>query len=279
MNLFCFQSLDISLSPKSKALKVVMKIKHQGNFLIESTLDELEQLFEWATHHIEVNTILLTADGNNFGEGLSPKQWENLETQSLNQFTKRLQKFVYSMLFLPQTIIVNLKDGAKGLSAELSLGADLRLAYQGATLTFNHLQHGITPASGGICLLGLMTNWNKSKNWVLTGETIKDKELIESGLIHETFNRDNQIFLESFLEKISQQAPVQRIQAKRAFLELILNHIEKGSGTETSVALAGNATNDWKEFIKAKLEGRGPNFTNPKNISKIIQSKTNGNIQ
>ena len=143
MDLFCFQSLQVSVHPKSKNLQIVMKIAKNKDYLSLALINELEQLFQWIGQHLEINTVLLSPDGDHFGRGIDPEEWKNQTTPELNRFIKRVQQFVYSLFFLPQTVVMDLKSGATGISSELAIGADLRISYNNAILKFDHLQHGL----------------------------------------------------------------------------------------------------------------------------------------
>lgn len=159
-----------------------------------------------------------------------------------------------------------------GIGAELSLGGDLRFASEDIKFKFDHLNKGITPNCGGIGFLSTIVSPTYARNWVLSASDVSVNSLVESGFLYKTYNDENrnEIIFNS-LQDIAKQGHVQRIQAKRSFLEGISSELSKAINYEICFASAGFVTDDWKESLQAKLEDRPPEFTSAKDMAKVIK--------
>lgn len=274
VSLNCFTTLKLSFFKKKRSILVEIDFATSKNYFTQQILSDLEALFNWSPHHLEIATIILSSNSTSFGRGLSPIAWAKSSNEEINHFLKRLQQLIYSAFFLPQTIIIDLKKGTENLSAELSLAADLRVADQTATIQFNHLMQGMTPCSGGIGFLSALIPKTSARNWVLGGRAISAEELKAIGFLYQCYEEEKrEVSLHQILEEIAEQAPIQRIQAKRAFLETILKDIELSQQFETAIGRAAYFSEDWREYLLAQIENHPAQFTSPQFL--IQKLKTN----
>ena len=96
-----------------------------------------------------------------------------------------------------------------------------------------------------------------ARSWVLSGRPIDYTELVRTGFV--TSNVDQM----ELLKTIAKQAPVQRIQAKRAFLESIHNELDHAINLEKSIGAAALESGDFQKMIGG--------FTSAKEMGKIVQ--------
>jgi enoyl-CoA hydratase/carnithine racemase len=258
---FNYTTLECSLVAETKTFCIEIQDNCRLNQADFESLFELETVFTWAASRPEIATILLTTATANFGEDdfeLSSK----IPEERLGKFVKKLQRLSYSLFYLPQTLIIDLKGGAQGFYAELALAADIRFAKNGCKLIFNHLQNGLVPMSGGISFLSALVGKNFARTWVLSGAFIPQTQLQQSGFIFnfydETFNPN------PILTMINQQPPVARIQAKRAFLEDMMQELDRGQEFEERIGKVSIKALDWKEKILADNENRKTQYKTPK---------------
>ena len=235
-------------------------------------LEDLESLFSWLIQHIEIQSVLLIGSGNKLGNGLSPEDLIKMEFSQLQKLTQKLHRLIYSMFFLPQTIVTHLKDGAKGLHAELSLGADIRICHKDATVHFNQLSEGMIPASGGIGFLSALISPAQAKSWHLIKDHIPTNELHQSGFIHRFEKFEESIYI-PLLEKISKQSPVARIQCKRSLLETIIGQLDRSIERDSQFAFAGMSTNDWKKWALSQHHKTQPEYTKAKDWSRKLKTE------
>jgi len=271
VKLFDYHTLHITIEKATRSLTVYLRRPH----LDQDTLDELEHMINWFSEHIEVESFVLTSIHDFFGKGLNPKEIKEKNTNELKKFFYSLQKIILGLLYLPQTCICDFKKGARGTHFELSLGADLRVAHKDAQFCLDHLQTGLGPSCGGIGLLSALTSPSWAKNWILSGLNFDAKQLYQSGLIINTYE-NNVILTKKILTHINAQSAVQKIQAKRAFLQGIRPKLEESFHQDLQFSLAGLITEDWKESALAIVEGRTPKFKSAKDVANILKSETIG---
>lgn len=260
-SLFNYNTLEVSLKKDTRTLVVKLNRPEKQNALNTEMIFELESLFSWCAARVEIHSILISSTTELLSCGLDKEEAKNMAEEKFIKNMSKLQKLIYSMFFLPQTIVVDLKDGAAGLGAELALAADIRLARPGTRVSFNHLKLGFTPSCGGIGFLSAIVSKSFARSWVMSGSTISNDALLMGGYIHEYYSSPDQV--ENTLRSIAEQAPVARIQAKRSFLETLMPELDNTLNFEQRFAAGVIATGDWKKamndetnFITAQQMGQ-----------------------
>ncbi len=266
-SLFNYNTLKVSLKKEPRSLVVELNRPQNQNAINSEMIFELESLFSWCANRIEIHSILLSSTSEIFSCGLDKEEAKNLPEEKFIKNMNKLQKLIYSMFFLPQTIIADLKDGASGLGAELALGADLRLARPGAKIAFNHLTKGFAPACGGIGFLGALVPKSFAKNWLLSGRPIATEALTTSGLILELYTSADTIT--DVLSSIASQSPVARIQTKRAFLETMMAELDHALKFESQLSTASLTTGDWKKAMNDEK-----NFMSAMEMAQVLKGET-----
>lgn len=245
--LFQLHTLKVFLQTDVKNLYV----EFQDKALKKQTLEDLKEVLSWLSKHIEVDSVLLTSSHSTFGEGWNTEEWKSFNSTQIDTCLNDLREIVFSFIQIPQTVVADLKRGASGASLELSLGADIRIMEEGGRLVFNHLQQGMVPASGGTGMLSALMGKAHAKNWVQTSLPIPNASLTTSGFLQEVYNFQDG-YTDTLLDAISHQSPVARIQAKRAFTELLFEEMKITQKIETGYALAGYATGDFLKYLRDK---------------------------
>ncbi len=207
--IFSYNTIATTLVTDSKSLE----IKFRKKFINLEALFELETILSWCASHPEVQTLYITAYGDYFIQGIDPEELKTLPEEKLKKILNKLSTIGQSIFCLPQTVIMDLKMGTKGIGLELALAADIRLAKDNAVFSFDHLATGLTPACGVFSFLAPYLNQNVLRSLLLTGK--------EFGV--ETMNTlggwcDTDLEPTVLLRQIFSQAPVARMQAKRGLL-------------------------------------------------------------
>ncbi len=245
--LFQLETLKVFLQMDVRNLYV----EFQDKTLKKQTLKDLSEIIDWLQLHIEVDSVLLTTKHKDFGDGWNTEEWKTLNSGEIHTQIEELRQVVFKLIHVPQTVVADLKRGASGSSLELALGADIRIMEEGGRLVFNHLQQGMVPASGGIGLLSTLMGKAQAKNWVQTSLPVPASSLITSGFLQEVYNFQDG-YTDTLLDAIAHQSPVARIQAKRAFAEMIQSDIAKTQEVESTFSWAGYVTGDFLKFLREK---------------------------
>jgi enoyl-CoA hydratase/carnithine racemase len=246
-NLFNYTTISTRLEKTTRTLFVTLNRPDWNNAFRLEMLFELESLLAWCTSKVEINCIFIDSSTSLFSTGA---EYETLFATSAGQLEKinsKLQKIIFAMMQLPQTIIIDLGEGSETLASEFALGADIRIASENAKIKFNHCHYGLVPAAGGMSMLSTLISPSFARNWVLSGSAIEKNVLKESGFLSFTYNSSTRSqVVEEILNEIAQVAPVQRIQAKLGLFESIRNQLENGIVMDKKISRASMVSEDWR---------------------------------
>ncbi len=207
--IFSYNTIATTLLTDTKSLE----IKFRKKYLSLESLFEFESILAWCASHPEIQSLMITAYGEHFIQGIDPEEYKNSDEEKLRKFHQKLSTICQSMFCLPQTIVMDIKQGTKGLGVELALCADIRVASLEAKFTFNQLSLGVTPCSGAFSYLAPFLNQNILRSLVLSGSEFN----LDTMNLLGGFSFTNQSAGE-IIKSIFSQSPVARMQAKRGLL-------------------------------------------------------------
>ena len=203
--IFSYNTIATTLLIPTKSLE----IKFRKTFLNAETLFELESILAWAATHTEVQSLFITSFGEEFIQGFDPEEIKALSEEKLKKQFNKVSTIAQSLLCLPQTVVIDMKKGTRGVGLELSLAADIRIASSEATFCFDQLSQGLTPTCGVFSFLKSFLNQNVLRSLLLSGVEFKKESFLALGGWCE-FDRDAC----AILTNIFTQAPIARMQAK-----------------------------------------------------------------
>ncbi len=247
MHLFNYTTLATRLEKTTRTLFVTLNRPDWNNAFRLEMLFELESLLAWCTTRVEINSIYIESSSKIFSTGLELNHLSELSASSLSKINSKLQKIIFAMMQLPQTIVIDLGHGSQTLASEFALGADIRIAHQNTRIAFNHNHYGLSPAAGGMSMLSTLVAPSFARHWILSGNNISTDALKNSGFIGETYNDHNHAEVRShILNSIAKDAPVQRIQTKLGLFESLRSQFEAGIVNDRKIAKASMMSEDWK---------------------------------
>ncbi len=268
-NLFNYTTISTRLEKTTRTLFVTLNRPDWKNAFRLEMLFELESLFAWCTTKVEINSIFINSSTPLFSTGLEYHTLSGTTSQQLEKINSKLQKIIFAMMQLPQTIVVDLGEGSETLASEFALGADIRIASKQAQICFNHCHYGLVPAAGGMSMLSVLVAPVFARNWVLSGSVIQESALTESGLLASTYEKETSSeIIRNLLTTISHVAPVQRIQAKLGLFENLRGTFESGIVMDRKIAKASMVSEDWR--IK-KPEQKNFDFMPAKSMSYSVK--------
>lgn len=267
--LFNYTTISTRLEKTTRTLFVTLNRPDWNNAFRLEMLFELESLFAWCTTRVEINSIFIDSSTPHFSTGLEYDTLSGTTASALDKANLKLQKIIFAMMQLPQTIVMDLGDGSETLASEFALGADIRIASKNSKIQFNHCQFGLVPAAGGMSMLSTLVSPAFARSWVLSGAPIKESVLIESGFLAAAYDSDNRTeVISELLNNIAKVAPVQRIQAKLGLFETLRSQLETGIVLDRKVAKASMVSEDWRT---KKPEQKDFNFMPAKSMSYAVK--------
>ena len=82
-------------------------------------------------------------------------------------------------------VIAAIEKWAMGVSFELSLACDFRLATENSTLALPEINLGVTPGSGGTVRVAHLAGLTRAKEMIMRGRRISAREAFEWGIVTE----------------------------------------------------------------------------------------------
>lgn len=241
--LFNYSTFRTSLDSKTRSLTISF---NADKTLSLEKLFELESIFSWLTNKVEISSVIICCEDDEFLGDWSQNQ-AAFNDQYIKKVVQKVRKLNQAMMHLPQTFIVDFGSKAQGIAVELAIGADLRLARNGAQITFNHLKQGFMPAAGTLSQLNQFISPAIVKNWVLSGRVIPQQQLTSTGFIYQTYDEtQRRELVDGLLDSIHSQSQIQRIQSKMGLNEPVRFNNEMYSDFENSIFNASLVSEDWK---------------------------------
>src|SRR5690606_19092172 len=115
------------LEKSTRTLSVTLNRPDKGNAPHQEMLFELESLLAWCTSRVEIQSIFIDSCTNTFSPGVDAERLPQMSADHLEKLSLRLHKIIFAMMQMPQTIVVDLREGAANWAMEFALGADIRL--------------------------------------------------------------------------------------------------------------------------------------------------------
>lgn len=244
--LFNYSTLHTRLCKSTRTLHITLN-REQG--FTHEMLFELESLLAWCTSRVEICSLFFTSTTPMLSTGIDRAALVQMSAAQVEKTQTRLHKIVYSLMQLPQTVVVDYRQGAFNWAMELGLGADIRICAKGAELKLDHTHLGLVPAAGGMGFLSLLVPVSHARQWVSTGCVIPESQLLSSGLIQSVYEESShEEVVQNVLANIFNQAPVQRVQAKLGLFESQRENYERAWNSDRKIAKASLISEDWKNI-------------------------------
>lgn len=247
MHLFNYTTLATRLEKSTRTLFITLNRPDWNNAFRLEMLFELESLLAWCITRIEINSIYIESSTSSFSTGLELDKLSDLSSKQLAKINTKLQKIIFAMMQLPQTVVVDLGMGPETLASEFALGADIRIIHKNGTVAFNHNHYGLCPAAGGMSMLSTLIAPTFARHWILSGDKISTENLQRSGFVSKVYDDETHEEIKTkLLRNIAKDAPVQRIQSKLGLFESLRAQFEAGIVNDNKIAKASMVTEDWK---------------------------------
>ncbi len=205
ISIFNYNTFLTSLIPKTKTLE----IKFKQTYFNQEMLFELESILAWCATHHEIQSIYISTTQNHFLQGVDLEEIKKYSEEKCSKFLLKISLVSEALLCLPQTVIIDMKDGASGAGLEFALAADIRFANINAKYKFNYLSQGLVPAAGLFSFLRPLLNQNILRSLLLSEKEFSNNELTSLGSTTEINST-----IQELLQTIVEQSPISRIQTK-----------------------------------------------------------------
>ena len=229
-------------------------------------LEELTEAVETAAGDDTLRCIVLTGAGRAFGAGQDlsgfPSVPENGEAIKVSEHLKKYHRLVKSMRTMPKPIVGAIRGVAAGISCNIALACDLRIAADNARFIEAFARIGLVPDGGGAYFLPRLIGLGKALEMCLLADEVSGPEAERLGLVTKCVPVEEFPGVVAAFAKRLANGPT---HGYGLIKELLYKSME--TDLQTSLNLEGQlqdeafTTADHKEGVTAFLEKRPAKYT------------------
>src|SRR5690348_13827748 len=227
------------VSQNGSVLTITMNRPEVLNAFNETMLRELSEVIDAAAQDDAVRCIVITGAGRGFGSGQDLKDLAAAvgSTTQNGKVSEHLQKYhrvINAIRHMPKPVIAAVHGVAAGISCNLALACDMRIAADDARFIEAFARIGLVPDGGGGYFLPRLVGFGKALELAMLADEVSGPEAERIGLVNKC------VPLEEFEE--ATQALAQRLakgptRAYALIKKLIYSSAE--SDLQTSMRLEG----------------------------------------
>lgn len=172
------------------------------------------------------------------------------------------QQAAYTWTSLPVPVIAAVHGVAFGGGLQVALGADIRIAAPDARFSVMEIKWGLIPDMTGTQTLRHLVRLDVAKELTFTGRIVEGAEAARLGLVTR-LDDDPRTAALAIAREIAGKSPDAIRSAKRLLSDAAYSTLADGLRSEAraQAALIGSANQ--LEAVRANLEKRGPEFSDP----------------
>jgi 2-(1,2-epoxy-1,2-dihydrophenyl)acetyl-CoA isomerase len=157
------------------------------NAINDLMLQELNEVVDAASVDERVRYVVLAGAGRGFGAGQDLTEFANRPPEQTVQISEHLQKYhhlVSTLHTMPRPVIAVLHGVVTGISLNIALACDLRIAAEDARLSEAFARIGLVPDGGGAYFLSRLVGPGKAMELALLTDEISGTEAERLGLVN-----------------------------------------------------------------------------------------------
>jgi 2-(1,2-epoxy-1,2-dihydrophenyl)acetyl-CoA isomerase len=235
------------------------------NAFNDTMLAELTEVVEAVAQDEAVRCVVLTGSGRAFGSGQDLHSLvEGRSNGTVGMVSEHLQKYhkvVYALREMPKPVIAAVRGVAAGISCNIALACDLRIASDDARFIEAFARIGLVPDGGGAYFLTRLVGVGKALELSMLADEIKASEAERIGLINKCVPLAD---FEHATQALAQRLANGPTRAYALIKKLIYTSAE--SDLQTSMRLEGELqdmafeTEDHQKAVAAFLQKRTPEY-------------------
>lgn len=221
----------------------------------------------------KVRAVVLSGEGRAFCAGLDFMSFMamgggngggtgSLLARSDQSPANAAQLAAYAWTALPQPVIAAVHGVAYGGGLQIALGADIRIVAPDAKLSVMEIKWGLIPDMSGSQTLRQLVRLDVAKELTFTGRVVSGTEAVALGLATRTAENPFASALD-LAGEIASKSPDAIRAGKKLFEESWLGSRRDGFALEEKLQRSLIGSPNQLEAVKANLEKRTPEFTDP----------------
>ena len=249
-------------------LSITMNRPEVLNAFNDTMLEELGETMDAAAEDDTVRCVVLTGAGRGFGSGQDLRAFVAMSAPTTGEPVKvsvHLQKYhriVLAMRTMPKPVIAAVRGVAAGISCNIALACDLRVASEDARFIEAFARIGLVPDGGGCYYLPRLIGFGKALEIAMLADEISGPEAERIGLVNKCVPGEE---FEATVQALAQRLANGPTRTYGLIKELMNKSLE--SDLQSSLTLEGEfqniarGTDDHREGVTAFLQKRRPHYT------------------
>lgn len=229
-------------------------------------LEELTGAVEAVARDESVRCVVLTGAGRAFGSGQDLSAFNtvspNGESIKVSEHLAYYHRLVLALQGMPKPVIAAVRGVAAGISCNIALACDLRVAADNARFVEAFARIGLVPDGGGGYFLPRLVGLGKALEMALLADEVSGPEAERISLVNKCVPLEE---FESFTAALARRLAHGPTRSYGLIKELMYRSIE--GDLQSSLQLEGKlqdiaiATADHREGVTAFLEKRRANYS------------------
>ncbi|HEX6483549.1 MAG TPA: enoyl-CoA hydratase-related protein [Ktedonobacteraceae bacterium] len=247
-------------------LTIIMNRPDVLNAFNDAMLAELTEAIETVAQDESVRCVVLTGTGRAFGSGQDLRNLtERRSSDELLKVSEHLQKYhrvVLAIRSMPKPVIAAVQGVAAGISCNIALACDLRIAADNARFIEAFARIGLVPDGGGAFFLTRLVGTGKAMEMALLADEVSGTEAERLGLVNKCVPLAE---FEEATKALAQRLAKGPTTAYGLIKKLIYTSAQVD--LEASLQLEGELqdiafeTQDHRHAVEAFLQKRAPEYT------------------
>ncbi len=238
------------------------------NSFNDPMLSELTEVMEHAAQDESIRCVVLTGAGRAFGAGqdLSGFAPGNSETPSeplrVSEHLKKYHLLIHTMRDMPKPVIAAVKGVAAGISCNIALACDLRIAADNARFIEAFARIGLVPDGGGGYFLPRLIGLGKALEMSLLADEVSGPEAERLGLVNKCVPiAEFESTVKAFAQRLASGPTRSYGMIKELLYKSLDMDLQASLDLEGKLQDAAFTTADHKEGVAAFMEKRKAKYS------------------
>jgi 2-(1,2-epoxy-1,2-dihydrophenyl)acetyl-CoA isomerase len=246
-------------------LTVTMNRPDKLNAFNDTMLRELTEVVESAAQNDAVRCLVITGAGRAFGSGQDLTSFAartEAQTMRVSEHLTSYHRLVFAIRNAPKPVIAAIQGVAAGISCNIALACDMRIAADNARFIEAFARIGLVPDGGGGFFLPRLVGMGKAMEMSMLADEVSGPEAERIGLVNKCVPLAE---FEATTKAFAQRLAKGPTSTYALIKELIYKSVE--SDLPTTLRLEGELQDkafelaDHREGVTAFLQKRSAQFT------------------
>jgi 2-(1,2-epoxy-1,2-dihydrophenyl)acetyl-CoA isomerase len=248
-------------------IRITLDCPERRNAVTDEIVQALIEVIETAGSDDDVRVIRIGATGDHFCAGFDLGGRSKPETPPRAGSTQRrmrgqVNELIPAMLETQTPIVAAVKGAAMGLGLSLALAADFAVVAEDARLASPFVRSGFSPDSGSSWLLPRLIGVARAKDMLMLGCEVDGTTAAEWGMVHRCVPADEvDATADAVVSRLATAATVAVGLAKSLVHRSLTGDLDRHLADEAMAIELSSRSADFREWSRARAEGRDPEFT------------------